>query len=185
VASLLTKSGDEISDLPTTPQDLLDRLRSLNIDFKLHHHEPVFSVADSHRIDSEIPGAATRNLFLKDKKDKMFLVTLRAHTKVDLNKLAPLIGAGRLSFGSPERLLKYLGVRPGSVTPFAMVNDQDHQVQIFLEQDMMREEWVNFHPLINSMTVGLTPTDLLKALDDFGAKPQIIDLKDAKPEQEE
>lgn len=168
--------------MPTSPEALMERLTALGIPFTLYEHAAVFTVEESKKIDGLIPGCHTRNMFLKDKKGGMALVTLRHDTKVDLNKLAALIGLGRVSFGSPERLWDHLGVRPGSVTPFAIVNDVGHEVTLVLEEGMMREEIVNYHPLINTMTIGLTPDKLLEFLTKINVVPRIIDLSSAAPD---
>lgn len=168
--------------IPVTPDELLARLESLGLAFDLHKHRAVFTVAESEDLDAQIPGAHTRNLFVRDKKEKMFLVTLLSDTKIDIGKLAGLLGAGRLSFGSPDRLMKYLGVTPGSVTPFSIVNDREHKVTLILDAEMMKKEIVNYHPLINTMTVGLTPAALMKFLENCGCTSQIIDLTPASGE---
>lgn len=166
-------------NIPLLPEELLSRLKLLDINYSLYHHQAVFSVGEADDIDAEIPGAHTRNLFIRDKKENMFLVTLLAHRKIDLGKLASLIGAGRLSFGSPERLMNYLGVMPGSVTPFSIINDIENKVTLILDAEMMKQKIVNYHPLVNTMTVGLTPSDLLKFLETTKHQPQIIDLSTA------
>jgi Ala-tRNA(Pro) deacylase len=168
-------------DLPTSPYDLMKLLDQNSIKFTFYHHKPVFTVADSSEVDSQISGTHTRNLFLKDKKDKMFLVTLRHDTPLDLKKLEKIIGSGRLSFGSPERLWTYLGVRPGSVTPFAIINDKDHAVTPIWEAGMMAHDIVNFHPLLNSMTIGLTPNDLRQFATLINRDVQVLDLDAARP----
>jgi Ala-tRNA(Pro) deacylase len=112
----------------------------------------------------------------------MFLVTLRQETLVDLKKLSFLLGAGRFSFGSPERLWTHLGVLPGSVTPFAILNDHGAYVTLVLEAGMMAQEKVNFHPLINTMTIGLAPAELMTFLEKCGKTPHIIDLTAAMPD---
>lgn len=169
-------------NVPALPEDLLEKLKALSIGFSLYHHRAVFSVGEADDVDAEIPGAHTRNLFVRDKKENMFLVTLLAHTKIDLRKLAALIGSGRLSFGSPDRLMTYLGVTPGSVTPFSIMNDIENKVTLILDAEMMKQPIVNYHPLVNTMTVGLTPGDLLKFLETTGHTPQIIDLSSASGE---
>jgi Ala-tRNA(Pro) deacylase len=121
-------------------------------------------------------------MFLKDKKGAMFLVTLRHDTMIDLKKLSDVLEAGRFSFGSPERLWENLGVRPGSVTPFAIVNDTQKAVTLVLEAGMMDEEIVNYHPLVNTMTVGLTPQHLLDYMRSIGVNPRIVDLSAACPD---
>ena len=171
------------TDMPTSPQALMERLEGLGIPFTLYEHPAVFTVEESQKIDGLIPGCHTRNMFLKDKKGNMALVTLRHDTRVDLNKLAPLIGLGRVSFGSPERLWTHLGVRPGSVTPFAIVNDVGREVTLVLEEGVMREKIVNYHPLINTMTIGLTPDKLLEFFTKINVVPRIIDLSAAAPDQ--
>lgn len=162
-------------------QNLLDFMGNLQISYQLYTHAPVFTVEESHKIDADIPGTHTRNLFLRDKKETMFLVTLRHDTMIDLKKLSDLLGTGRFSFGSPERLWTYLGVKPGSVTPLSILNDTDKKVQLILEKGMMEADLVNFHPLDNSMTIGMPPSELMTILEKQGIKPQIIDLSPAAP----
>lgn len=165
--------------LPTSPQALLQILRDLGIDFKFYEHEAVFTVAESSHIDATIPGTHCRNLFLRDKKKKMFLVVLANETQVNLKQLETTLECGRLSFGSADRLWEYLGVKPGSVCPFAAINDTDHSVEIILDADMMSADLVNYHPLLNTMTVGLTPSDLLRFFAHTGHSPKIKDLKES------
>jgi Ala-tRNA(Pro) deacylase len=173
---------DNYVDKPVfSPEAFLELLRVEAVPHHLHHHKAVFSVGEADEVDAAISGLHTRNLFLKDKKGKMFLVTLDAHMKMDMSKLAPLIGAGRLSFASAERLWQYLGVTPGSVTPFAILNDTQRAVTLILEENMMKAERVNFHPLINTMTVGLSPGALVGLLKAQGITPSIVDLRPAQP----
>ncbi len=165
-------------------ETLLTMMEAHSHDFTLFHHVPVFTVAEADEVSSQIPGLHTRNLFLRDKKEKMFLVTLSHETPVDLKKLSDFLGVGRFSFGSPERLWTYLGVRPGSVTPLSILNDTNKQVQLILEKHMMDQELVNFHPLENSMTVGMTPRTLLDILEQHGVSSHILDLAPVAPDQE-
>lgn len=162
--------------LPTSPQELMDLLQTLGITYELHTHQAVFTVEESSKINAEIPGTHCRNLYLRDKKKKNFLLVAANETEVDLKKLHDLLGCGRLSFGSADRLWQFLGIRPGSVCPFTVINDKDHQVQIVLDAQMMKGEIVNYHPLDNTMTIGITPDDLLKFLDHTGHTPLILDL---------
>ena len=170
------------SDLPLPPLALLERFSALELPVALHHHPAIFTVAEGKDLERDIHGTHTRNLFLKDKKEKMFLVTLTQETQIDLKKLSVLLGVGRLSFGSPERLWSFLGVRPGSVSPLAILNDHEKQVSLILEKKMMEQTLVNFHPLINTMTIGLTPSDLMTFLEKHDITPQIIDLSPARPD---
>lgn len=172
----------DTSDLPTSPESLMAKLESLGIEYKLHHHEAVFTVEESEKLDSEIPGTHCRNLFLRDKKKKNFLLVLQNATEVEMKKLPPVIGSDRLSFGSADRLWEFLGVRPGSVCPFAIINDTENKVKILFDKSMMETDIVNYHPLLNTMTVSLKPPDLVKFIEDCGHEAHIIDLSDAAPE---
>lgn len=170
------------ADLPTTPDTLMDVLKSLNIEFSVHHHKAVFTVAEAMAVERDITGAHCRNLFLRDKKKNNFLVVLRNETEIDIKKLQPLIGADKISFGSADRLWEYLGVRPGSVCPYAIINDKNNDVKIILEKGMMEQARVNYHPLINTMTIGCAPYDLLRFIESTGHTPHIVDLTSAKPD---
>ena len=169
-------------DLPTTPDQLMAKFEELDINFSLHHHEAVYTVEESEKVDADIPGTHCRNLFFRDKKKKNFLLVLQNATNVDVKKLPDILGSGRLSFGSSDRLWEYLGVRPGSVCPFSITNDTDHQVTIYLDKSMMETEIVNYHPLLNTMTVGLSPADLIKFIESTGHEAHIVDLSGAKPD---
>lgn len=174
-ANETAETGDH-APLPTTPEDLFELLQSLGIAYKLHHHPATFTVAESNHLKASIPGVHCRNLYLRDKKKKNFLVVAANETKIDMKTLQEKLGCGRLSFGSPERLWTYLGIRPGSVCPFTAINDTDHHVQIVLDAQMMKGEIVNYHPLDNTMTIGLSPTDLLKFFAHTGHQPLTLDL---------
>jgi Ala-tRNA(Pro) deacylase len=174
---------EDSAELPTSPETLMVRLKELDIDYKLHTHEAVYTVAESQAIDHDIPGTACRNMYLRDKKKNNFLLVLQNATDVDIKKLGPMIGAqGRLSFGSADRLWQHLGVRPGSVCPFAVINDTANEVAIYLDKSMMETDIVNYHPLLNTMTVSLTPDDLVKFIESTGHEAHIIDLSDAQPD---
>lgn len=168
--------------LPTSPETLLARLDSMGIRYVLHHHKAVFSVAESLDIEKDMPGIHCRNLFVRDKKEAMFLISAANETRIDLKKLETLLGCARLSFGSPERLWKHLGVRPGSVCPYAIMNDRDGVVRMILDAYMMRGDLVNFHPLVNTMTIGVAPDDLVKFIRGTGHEPEIVDLSPAAPD---
>ncbi|QQG37341.1 MAG: prolyl-tRNA synthetase associated domain-containing protein [Micavibrio aeruginosavorus] len=171
--------------LPTPAGALFAILADLGISYVLYHHRPVFTVEESLDIERGMPGAHCRNLFVRDKKGAMFLVVARNETAIDLKKLADMLSCGRLSFGSPDRLWAYLGVRPGSVCPFAIVNDRARQVRIVLDRSMMDYETVNYHPMENHMTIGLSPRDLLTYIRHADHEPQILDLTPAAPDESE
>jgi len=133
--------------LPTPATALFDILANLGIEYRLYHHQPVFTVEESLGIERDMAGAHCRNLFVRDKKETMFLVVAQNETLIDMKKLPDLLDCGRLSFGSSDRLWTYLGVRPGSVCPFAIINDKDNAVTIVLDQAMMNNQIVNYHPM--------------------------------------
>lgn len=179
-----TVQKQQSDSMPTSPEVLLAKLDSLDIVYRLYHHEAVFTVAESDKVDAQIDGTHCRNLFLRDKKKKNYLLVLQNATDVDIKKLPAIIGSDRLSFGSSDRLWEHLGVRPGSVCPFAIMNDTDHQVKILLDRSMMETDIVNYHPLLNTMTIGLKPDDLVKFIETTGHEAHIINLSDAKPDEE-
>lgn len=168
--------------MPLTPQDLHDYLRDLHIEVKTVEHPPLFTVADSQSLRGEIPGGHTKNLFLKDKKDNFFLVTVEEDATVDLKSIHHVIGAAsRVSFGKPEKLLEYLGVIPGAVTVFGAVNDKGHNVEIILDEALMRYDIINGHPLSNEATTSIARDDLIRFLEETGHKPRILPVsEDAK-----
>ena len=156
--------------------ELLEKLKEFGIESQTIEHEPLHTVAESQAFRGEIPGGHSKNLFLKCKKGQFWLVTALEDTKVELNKLSKLIGSGRLSFGKPDMMMEYLGVTPGSVTPFSVINDKAHKVQVILEKAMLEVSPLNFHPLINTATTSIQPKDLLHFLENTGHTPQIIDF---------
>jgi Ala-tRNA(Pro) deacylase len=177
---------DTDSDLPTSPQALLDYLAGLGVAYDLHHHKAVFTVAESEDVDAAIPGTHCRNLFLRDHKKNNFLVVLQNATEVEIKKLPELIGSSnKLSFGSAERLWECLGVKPGSVCPYSIINDTGHQVKICLDKSMMETEIVNFHPMVNTMTIGVKPADLIRFVESCGHVPHIVDFGPARPDSKD
>lgn len=182
----MTPDNDTVST-PATPDELLARLAALGLDVTTHHHAAVFTVEEAQARRGNLPGAHCKCLFLRDKKGAQFLVVCLDDRRLDLKALAAIIGAGRLSFGSPARLLAALGVTPGSVTPFATINDRGAgAVRVVLDAEMMAAPLVNYHPLINTMTTALTPADLGRFLADTGHRPLIADLGPAtRPRQAE
>lgn len=159
---------------PMTPAQLGRKLAENNIKSTLYTHRPVFTVAEGHDIKNAIQGGHCRNLFIKDKKDNMALVTALNETEIDLKALSDRIGFGRISFGSAERLENTLGIKPGSVTPFAILNDREKRVINILDEAMFKHDVICVHPLINNMTIALSPYDLQKFLTDCGYAPRIL-----------
>ncbi len=166
-----------------SPQELLERLSALGIAAETVEHEPVFTVAESRPIKARIPGAHSKNLFVKDKKGRYFLISAKDETPIDLKRTHEAIGAsGRLSFGSADQLRALLGVEPGAVTAFAVVNDTEGRVTMVLDANLLEHERVNFHPLVNSMTTGVHRDDLLKFLRATGHEPRILRLPEPSPQ---
>jgi len=158
-----------------SPKELLDHLQNLGIEVTTVEHPPLFTVADSQGLRGEIPGGHTKNLFLKDKKDNFFLVTVEEDAVVDLKSIHQVIGAAsRVSFGKPEKLLEYLGVIPGSVTVFGAINDRDHNVQVVIDADLMKYDVINGHPLTNEATTSIQREDLITFLKSTGHEPRIL-----------
>lgn len=148
---------------------VLARLGELAIPFARHEHPPVATVEEALLHWAPIDATHFKNLFLRNQKgDQHYLVVVEHSKKVDLKKLADHIGDGKLSFGSPERLFKHLGVTPGSVTPFGLIHDVTHSVRVFLDDDIRRAERVSFHPNINTATLVLSAPDFARFLDACG-----------------
>ena len=167
--------------MPLTPDQLFARLNELDIAHKTCSHPPVFTVDQAKALRGTLPGGHCKSLFLKDKKGGLWLVVVLEECRVDLRRLADALGAPRFSFGSPELLYEVLGVRPGSVTPFAAINETGGRVAIVLQQAMLDHEPLNYHPLENDRTTAVAPGDLLRFLEACGHKPRIV----AIPERED
>jgi Ala-tRNA(Pro) deacylase len=163
--------------MPASPDDLLAYLAALGVETQTVDHPPLFTVEDSRTLRGDIPGGHTKNLFVKDKRGRLFLLVLGEETVIDLKRVHEKIGAqGRVSFGSAELLEEVWGVRPGAVTPFGALNDKNGRVSVVLDGAMMRHERLNFHPLVNTRTTGLQSADLLKFLRATGHEPLIVAL---------
>lgn len=160
-----------------TPQDLLDRLASIGIATTTIDHPPAFTVEEGEAHVGHLPGVHIKNLFLCDAKKKMWLVTVPWDQDIDLKTFPSVIGSKRLSFGSADRLLRTMGVTPGSVSPFCVINDPDATVQVVLDAWMMERDVVNAHPLVNTKTTTIAPSDLLKFIGACGHAPRIVDFR--------
>jgi Ala-tRNA(Pro) deacylase len=178
------ETATEDGPLPTEPEALYARLDALGIPYALHEHPPIFTVAEGAHLKASIPGVHCRNLFVRDKKERMFLIVVPNETRLDMKKLPALLGCDRLSFGSQERLWTHLGVRPGSVCPFAIVNDTENKVRIVLDAEMMKAARVNYHPLRNHLTIGLAPEGLVRFIEACGHEARIVDLAPAAPDEQ-
>src|SRR5215472_16573339 len=130
-----------------SPQQLFARLAELGLAHKTVEHAAVFTVEQAKAHRGELPGHHIKNLFLRNKKEEMWLVVALEDRAVDLKRLGEILGAGRLSFGSPERLRKHLGIEPGSMTPVAVINDAEHKVRLVFDSGLKAAALVNAHPL--------------------------------------
>ncbi len=163
--------------MPASPQDLFARLDSLGIAHKTHAHPPLFTVEESKRLRGELPGGHCKNLFLRDKKRNLFLLVVLEDRPIDLKSLRHALGAtGNLSFGQPELLMEVLGVEPGAVTPFALINDTQRRVAVFLDKAMLAVDPLNYHPLSNTQTTAIAPKDLVRFIESCGHAPRTIQL---------
>ncbi len=160
---------------PKTQDELFQFLDSLGIEHTTKRHAPVFTVAESVALRDEIPGGHTKNLFVKDKKDNYFLLTVEENATVDLKTVHTIIGGtSKVSFGRPEKLMEYLGVIPGAVTAFGVINDTEGQVKIIVDEALMKDEIVNCHPLVNDATTSIASRDLLRFIEATGHEPLVL-----------
>ena len=160
--------------MPVSPDELFAYLDSLGIAHQTVSHPPVFTVGEARALRGQVAGGHSKNLFLCDKKGVLFLVVAPEDAAIELKSLHRLLGAsGRFSFGSAELMREALGVEPGSVTPFAVINDKDARVTVILDAAMMVHELLNFHPLVNTGTTTISREGLLKFLEATGHRPRI------------
>jgi Ala-tRNA(Pro) deacylase len=159
-----------------TSDQLLTLLGQLGISAQTHHHAPAFTVEQGNAVWADIPGVHCKNLFLKDAKARLWLVVAPTERRIDLKRLPDLIGSARLSFGSADLLGEVLGIEPGSVSPFALINDASCRVTPVLDAWMMSQPLVNYHPLRNHMTTTLSPDGLMRFLRHTGHVPERVTL---------
>lgn len=161
---------------PAGRAELLAFLDALGVAHRTVDHAPVFTVAESAGVKIDLPGGHTKNLFLKDKKGRLVLVSALAETQIRLNQLHKVLGCDRLSFASAELLEESLGVAPGSVTMFGLINDPSLRVRAVLDAALLDHDLVNFHPLSNDATTAVGARDLLAFVRATGREPDIIDF---------
>jgi Ala-tRNA(Pro) deacylase len=161
---------------PAGRAELIAFLDGLGIAHHTVEHPAVFTVAEGADFKADLPGGHTKNLFLKDKKGQVWLVSALQDTMIDLKALPRRIGADRLSFGSPELMEELLGVTPGSVTAFALINDRNRRVRFVLDRDLAACAIVNFHPLTNTATTAVSQADFRRFLAALGVEPLIVDF---------
>jgi Ala-tRNA(Pro) deacylase len=147
------------------------------IKYDRHDHPAVYTVDEARRLVPPLPGAKTKNLFLRDKKGKQhYLVVVPAAKRVDIKALSSVMGSNRLSFGSAERLNKYLGVEPGAVTLFAIFNDPDHSVELVVDKSLWQSDAFQFHPLVNTATLVISRDNLELFIAKTGHEARILDV---------
>jgi Ala-tRNA(Pro) deacylase len=161
----------------TSRAELFAFLDAHGVDHRTTEHRAVFTVAESEDVKAAIPGTHTKNLFLKDAKDQLWLISAEGHAPIDLKRLHPVIGSARLSFGRPELLEAALGVQPGSVTALALINDKDRRVRFVLDRTLAEAELVNFHPLSNEATTTISRDGFFRFLAALGVTPLIVDFQ--------
>lgn len=167
----------EDGSAPATPDELLALLEELGIPATTHRHPPVFTVEEAQRHKGDLPGAHTKNLFVRDKKGRMWLLVALFDREIELLSIAKKLRvSGRFSFGSAERLMRFLGVVPGSVTPFAVVNDHGGAVRVALDSGLRDQEVWNAHPLDNAMTTAVRGEDMVRFLEVMEHPPVWVDL---------
>src|SRR5579871_4468253 len=168
--------------MPATPNELFAFLDRLGIPHSTVSHPPLFTVEESRALRGAVPGGHTKNLFLKDKSGAYYLVVACEDATIDLKDLHRRLGAtGRFSFGSADALRQLLGVEPGSVTPFAAINDVDSNVAVVLDAAMMAHEILNYHPLTNTMTTTISRDGLVTFLEACGHAPRIVPVSGVSP----
>lgn len=164
---------------PMTPDAFLSWLEGLGIAHETIRHDPVFTVAETKAlaIHERLPGAHVKNLFLKDREGRFWLATLLEHRRVPIGALARSLGLPRMSFGTPEELMAMLGVTPGAVTPFALVNDRQRRVGFILDRALAETEGrITAHPLTNTATTAISAADFRRFLEATGHRPLLADL---------
>ena len=169
-------SSDFANSLPTSPDALYSLLEELKIKYKVFEHPPFFTVDDAKRHRKGMNGFHIKNLFLRDKKKKSFLVVAHEDRIIDLTQLTERIRSSRLSFGSKERLFEELGVLPGAVTPLSVINNKKKNINIFLDVEMSGKDAIFCHPLVNDRTISLSHQNLLTYFDYLGLSFETIDL---------
>jgi Ala-tRNA(Pro) deacylase len=162
--------------MPATRQELFARFDALGITTKTYDHAPVFTVEESQAVCHGIPGGHCKNLFLKNDKGGLWLIVCLQEARIDLKSAPARIGSRRLTFGKADLLMEILGVEPGSVTPFGLINDTAARVNVILEANMMRQELLNFHPLRNDATTSIAPADLVSFIRSCGHEPRAVAL---------
>jgi Ala-tRNA(Pro) deacylase len=164
--------------MPASRDDLFQRLESLGITTKTKAHAAVFTVEEAQLVHDGIPGGHCKNLFCKDEKGVLWLIVCLEDARVDLKAAPAKIGSKRLTFGKPDLLMEVLGVEPGSVTPFGLINDTAVRTNVILDSTMMSQETLNYHPLKNNETTSIRSSDLITFIKSCGHDPKVVAVAD-------
>jgi Ala-tRNA(Pro) deacylase len=162
------QTNDDVNCGKARPDDVLTRLAEIGIDVTTHQHPPLFTVEQSKELRGDLPGGHCKNLFFRDRKSRMWLVVCREDLLINLKALGPVIGA--------DRLMRVLGVIPGAVSPFALINDTVNQVSVILDEAMLNLSPLNYHPISNEMTTAISPEGLIAFIRSCGHEPSVVDL---------
>ena len=160
-----------------TETDLLDLIRAKSLDIQIHKHEALFTVEDSENLRGKIEGCHTKNLFLKNKKNNFFLFSCDENANIDLKRFSKSINAKNLSFANEKYLQKYLAISPGSVSPYALLNDKENIVTFYLDEKLAGSDIINFHPLVNTTTITIKTKDFINFIIENGKKINIFSLE--------
>lgn len=164
--------------MPASRQELAQFLETLGISATTMDHAPVFTVEEAKKVHDDIPGGHCKNLFCKDEKGALWLIVALEDSRINLKTAPEKIGSRRLSFGKPDLLLEVMGVEPGSVTPFGLINDKANRVNVILDQAMMAHDKLNYHPLQNNATTTISAADLVTFIKACGHHPRIVAVSD-------
>jgi Ala-tRNA(Pro) deacylase len=165
--------------MPASRDALFERFKSLGIETRTLDHAPVFTVEEAKHVHDDMPGGHCKNLFCKDEKGVLWLIVALEDAVINLKTAPAKIGSKRLTFGKPELLMEVLGLEPGSVTPFGLINDTSNRINVILDEAMMRLSPLNYHPLKNDATTAIKPEDLLTFITSCGHAPRIVAVSDA------
>tara|TARA_B100001175_G_C19175702_1_gene479647 strand:+ start:25 stop:540 length:516 start_codon:yes stop_codon:yes gene_type:complete len=160
--------------------DLINKLNVLKIKYELTEHEALFSVKDSVEKRGRINGAHCKNLFLKNKKNSFFLISCEENEQINLKRISKLLNLGNISFAKEKYLINFLGIRPGSVSPLALINDSENTVNFFLEKKLYESNFLNFHPLINTSTITISTENFIKFMIEINKKIHIFSSLEGK-----
>ena len=158
----------------------MELLKKTKYQIKVHQHDALFTVEESKKLRGKMDGAHSKNLFLKNKKNQFFLISCEEHNQINLKKISKSLNLGNISFANKEYLLKYLGVNPGSVSPFALLNDKNNDVGFFLDTNLIESYLINFHPLINTLTITMPTQEFIKFMIENNKKIHIFSSEEGK-----